>query len=84
MGKHSTTGVVRRAAGSVLAAGAIPLIVTLIGAGTAEADPFPAPPPLPALPANLELPANPTLPTNPALPAPNPAADPLQIGRAHV
>ncbi|MGW0182369.1 hypothetical protein, partial [Nocardia sp. NPDC003345] len=71
MGKHSTTGVARRAAGSVLAAGAIPLIVTLIGAGTAEADAFPAPPPLPALPANAPV------------PAPNPAADPLwQAGAA--
>ncbi|MEU4311935.1 hypothetical protein [Nocardia sp. NPDC024068] len=65
MGKHSTTGVTRRAAGSVLAAGAIPLIVTLIGAGTAEAEAFPTPPPIPVLPA-----AAPT-------PVPNPIADPL-------
>lgn len=58
MGKHRATGPSRRAAGSVVAAGAIPLIATLIGAGTANAEALPAPPassPIPALPADLVL-----------------------------
>ncbi|WP_328394765.1 hypothetical protein [Nocardia sp. NBC_00416] len=59
MGKHRATGPSRRAAGSVVAAGAIPLIATLIGAGTANAEVLPAPP------ASSPIPA--------ALPAPNPA-----------
>ncbi|MGI5218171.1 hypothetical protein [Nocardia sp. CA-290969] len=56
MGKHRATGPARRAAGSVVAAGAVPLIATLIGAGTANAEAVPAPPAsdrIPALPANL-------------------------------
>ncbi|MEU1981646.1 hypothetical protein [Nocardia sp. NPDC019395] len=56
MGKHRATGPSRRAAGSVVAAGAIPLIATLIGAGTANAEALPEPPAsplIPALPANL-------------------------------
>ncbi|WP_280396646.1 hypothetical protein [Nocardia carnea] len=56
MGKHRATGPARRAAGSVVAAGAVPLIATLIGAGTAIAEAVPAPPAsdrIPALPANL-------------------------------
>ncbi|NUS95045.1 MAG: hypothetical protein HOQ36_21980, partial [Nocardia sp.] len=59
MGKHRATGPSRRAAGSVVAAGAIPLIATLIGAGTANAEVLPAPP------ASSPIPA--------ALPAPTPA-----------
>ncbi|MEU4311936.1 hypothetical protein [Nocardia sp. NPDC024068] len=58
MGKHRATGPSRRAAGSVVAAGAIPLIATLIGAGTANAEALPAPPassPIPALPTDLIL-----------------------------
>lgn len=53
MGKHRATGTSRRAAGSVVAAGAIPLIATLIGAGTANAEVFPAPPPSSPIPAAL-------------------------------
>lgn len=33
MGKHSATSAPRRTAGSLVAAGAVPLIATLIGAG---------------------------------------------------
>ncbi|MFI5719429.1 hypothetical protein [Nocardia sp. NPDC051750] len=60
MGKHRATGPSRRAAGSVVAAGAIPLIATLIGAGTANAEALPEPPassPFPAVPAHLIHPA---------------------------
>ncbi|NKY32211.1 DUF456 domain-containing protein [Nocardia speluncae] len=63
MGKHRATGPARRAAGSVVAAGAVPLIATLIGAGTANAEALPAPPaspPIPALPANPLQPASAT------------------------
>ncbi|MGW5381601.1 hypothetical protein [Nocardia sp. NPDC003963] len=82
MGKHRTTGTSRRAAGSVVAAGAVPLIATLIGAGTAHAE---AIPPAPAAPVAVPaaLPALPPLPSLPALPAgllpsaPNPAVDPF-------
>ncbi|MFQ6230808.1 hypothetical protein [Nocardia sp. NPDC002869] len=63
MGKHRTTVRSRRAAGSVVAAGAVPLIATLIGAGTAHADVLPAPLAPPAVPAVL-----PSLPTLPAVP----------------
>ncbi|MGW1738027.1 hypothetical protein ACWCPQ_04380 [Nocardia sp. NPDC001965] len=78
MGKHRTTVRSRRAAGSVVAAGAVPLIATLIGAATAHAEVVPAPSAPPAVPAAL-----PALTTMPALPtgllpaAPDPAADPF-------
>ncbi|GGL01435.1 hypothetical protein [Nocardia jinanensis] len=57
MGKHRATGPSRRAAGSVVAAGAIPLIATLIGAGTANAEVLPAPPASSLIPAALRAPA---------------------------
>lgn len=57
MGKHRATGPSRRAAGSVVAAGAIPLIATLIGAGTANAEVLPAPPASSPIPAALPAPA---------------------------
>ncbi|WP_280422894.1 hypothetical protein [Nocardia carnea] len=69
MGKHRATGPARRAAGSVVAAGAVPLIATLIGAGTANAEALPAPPASPPIPA---LPAN---PLQPAFAAPDPVRD---------
>ncbi|WP_280417984.1 hypothetical protein [Nocardia carnea] len=69
MGKHRATGPARRAAGSVVAAGAVPLIATLIGAGTANAEALPAPPASPPIPA---LPAN---PLQPASAAPDPIRD---------
>ncbi|MGW5381600.1 hypothetical protein [Nocardia sp. NPDC003963] len=53
MGKHRATGTSRRAAGSVVAAGAVPLIATLIGAGTANAEVLPAPPASSPIPAAL-------------------------------
>ncbi|MFI2229123.1 hypothetical protein [Nocardia testacea] len=56
MGKHRATGPSRRAAGSVVAAGAIPLIATLIGAGTANAEVLPAPPASSPIPAALPAP----------------------------
>ncbi|MFI9534191.1 hypothetical protein ACIG56_13190 [Nocardia fusca] len=67
MGKHRATGPSRRAAGSVVAAGAIPLIATLIGAGTANAEVLPAPPASSPIPAAL-----PALP-----PAPIATVDPF-------
>ncbi|MEV0107097.1 hypothetical protein AB0H42_12240 [Nocardia sp. NPDC050799] len=67
MGKHRATGPSRRAAGSVVAAGAIPLIATLIGAGTANAEALPAPPASSPIPAAL-----PALP-----PAPIATVDPF-------
>lgn len=57
MGKHRATGPSRRAAGSVVAAGTIPLIATLIGAGTANAEVLPAPPASSSIPAALPAPA---------------------------
>ncbi|WP_063058184.1 hypothetical protein [Nocardia sienata] len=70
MGKHRATGPSRRAAGSVVAAGAIPLIATLIGAGTANAEVLPAPP------ASSPIPA--------ALPAPTATVDPFGAATATV
>ncbi|MGW0002266.1 hypothetical protein [Nocardia grenadensis] len=67
MGKHRATGPSRRAAGSVVAAGAIPLIATLIGAGTANAEVLPAPPASSPIPAAL-----PALPGAPIAAAVNP------------
>jgi hypothetical protein len=89
MGKHRTTVRSRRAAGSVVAAGAVPLIATLIGAGTAHADVHPAPLVPSAVPA--AFPAIPPLPPLPALPAgllppaPDPAVNPLgaAVGAVH-
>lgn len=89
MGKHRTTVRSRRAAGSVVAAGAVPLIATLIGAGTAHADVHPAPFAPPAVSATF--PAIPPLPPLPALPAgllppaPDPAVNPLgaAVGAVH-
>ncbi|MEV0107096.1 hypothetical protein AB0H42_12235 [Nocardia sp. NPDC050799] len=78
MGKHRTTVRSRRAAGTVVAAGAVPLIATLIGTGTAHAEVHPAPLAPSAVPA--ELPALPPLPPLPAgllPPAPDPAVNPL-------
>ncbi|WP_328394767.1 hypothetical protein [Nocardia sp. NBC_00416] len=69
MGKHVANGATRRAAGSVVAAGAVPLIAALIGAGTAEAEVLPAPPAPPAVPA---------LPVHLFPPTPGPAVDPFQ------
>ncbi|MEV0365920.1 hypothetical protein [Nocardia fusca] len=69
MGKHRATGPSRRAAGSVVAAGAIPLIATLIGAGTANAEVLPAPPASSPIPAAL-----PALP-----PAPIATVDPFGV-----
>lgn len=69
MGKHRAPGVTRRATGSVVAAGAVPLIATLIGAGTANAEALPAPPASPLIPA---LPAN---PLQPASAAPDPVRE---------
>jgi hypothetical protein len=69
MGKHRATGPSRRAAGSVVAAGAIPLIATLIGAGTANAEVLPAPPASSSIPAAL-----PALP-----PAPIATVDPFGV-----
>ncbi|MGW0002265.1 hypothetical protein [Nocardia grenadensis] len=85
MGKHRTPVRSRRAAGSVVAAGAVPLIAALIGAGTAHADVLPAPPAVPAvLPSLPPLPAAPpALPSLPTLPtgllphAPGLAVDPF-------
>ncbi|MEV3960603.1 hypothetical protein AB0M34_06820 [Nocardia sp. NPDC050193] len=85
MGKHRTTARSRRAAGSVVAAGAVPLIAALIGAGTARADVLPAPLDPPAVPAVLPsppplpalLPPLPMLPAGLLPPAPDPAVDPL-------
>lgn len=68
MGKHRATGPARRAAGSVVAAGALPLIATLISAGTANAEALPAPPASPLIPG---LPANPLQPAA----APDPVRD---------
>ncbi|WP_327151301.1 hypothetical protein [Nocardia sp. NBC_01329] len=78
MGKHRTTVRSRRAAGSVVAAGAVPLIATLIGAGTAHADAIPVPPPPPAVPSVLSaLPPLPALPAGLFPPTPDPAGDPV-------
>ncbi|MET8800202.1 hypothetical protein ABZV91_27870 [Nocardia sp. NPDC004568] len=73
MGKHRATGPTRRAAGSVVAAGAIPLIATLIGAGTANAEVLPAPPASSPIPAAL-----------PALPPAPIAADPFGVATSTV
>ncbi|NUP25773.1 MAG: hypothetical protein HOQ44_03605, partial [Nocardia sp.] len=75
MGKHRTPVRSRRAAGSVVAAGAVPLIATLIGAATAHAEVVPAPSAPPALP--VALPALPTVPAGLLPAAPDPAADPF-------
>ncbi|MEU1520774.1 hypothetical protein ABZ413_01070 [Nocardia rhamnosiphila] len=78
MGKHRATVRSRRAAGSVVAAGAVPLIATLIGAGTAHADVHPAPLAPPAVPAVLPAPPPlPALPLGLLPPAPDPAVNPL-------
>lgn len=78
MGKHRTTVRSRRAAGSVVAAGAVPLIATLIGAGPAHADVLAAPPAPPAVPAVLAAPPPlPALPTGLLPPTPAPAVDPF-------
>lgn len=82
MGKHRTTVRSRRAAGSVVAAGAIPLIATLIGAGTAHADVLPVPLAPPAVPAVLPaLPSLPALPVGLLPPAADPAGDPFEAAR---
>lgn len=78
MGKHRTTVRSRRAAGSVVAAGAVPLIATLIGAGTAHADVLPAPPAPSIVPTVLPvLPPMPALPGGLLPPAPDPAVNPF-------
>ncbi|MGA6206616.1 hypothetical protein ACPESR_17905 [Nocardia testacea] len=78
MGKHRTTVRSRRAAGSVVAAGAVPLIATLICAGPAHADVLRAAPAPPAVPAVLAgLPPLPALPIGLLPPAPDPAVDPF-------
>lgn len=63
MGKHRASGPSRRATGSVVAAGAIPLIATLIGAGTADAEVLPAPPASSPIPAALPALSSVTVPT---------------------
>lgn len=79
MGKHSATSVPRRAAGSLVAAGAVPLIATLIGTGTADAELLTTPPALPSM-----IPALPTglLPPVPAPAGDLPAVTPGTVGEA--
>lgn len=69
MGKHRASGPSRRAAGMAVAVGAIPLITTLIGVGTAHAEAPPAPPPSSSVPV--------VLPAYPLLPAPDSVVDPF-------
>ncbi|WP_228001187.1 hypothetical protein [Nocardia australiensis] len=71
-GKHRAPNLQRRKVGSIVAAGAIPLVLALVGTGTAHAEPAP-----PSSVTNLEPEANPEANPNPEAgpnPEPNPPA----------
>lgn len=69
MGKHRAAGPSRRAAGVIVAVGAIPLVTTLIGAGPAHAEAPPAPPASSSVPVML--------PRHPLLSASDSVGDPF-------